>query len=60
MKKLTGWAAIIAVPTAITGFYGQNVAYPGIDTFGGFVTSTSVIVLLVLGLYWMFKRRDWL
>ena len=28
MKKLTGWAAIIAVPTAITGFYGQNVPYP--------------------------------
>jgi magnesium transporter len=32
MKKLTGWAAIIAVPTAITGFYGQNVQYPGINT----------------------------
>ena len=57
MKKLTGWAAIIAVPTAITGFYGQNVKYPGIDTVGGFVTSTSIIVLMVLGLYWMFKRR---
>jgi magnesium transporter len=60
MKKLTGWAAIIAVPTAITGFYGQNVTYPGIDTVGGFVTSTSLIALTVLGLYWMFKRRDWL
>jgi magnesium transporter len=60
MKKLTGWAAIIAVPTAITGFYGQNVKYPGIDTVGGFVTSTSIIVLIVLGLYWMFRRRDWL
>ena len=60
MKKLTGWAAIIAVPTAITGFYGQNVQYPGIETVGGFVTSTAIIVLLVLGLYWMFKRRDWL
>jgi magnesium transporter len=24
MKKVTGWAAIIAVPTAVTGFYGQN------------------------------------
>jgi len=23
MKKLTGWAAIIAIPTAITGFFGQ-------------------------------------
>ncbi|MGZ5365169.1 MAG: CorA family divalent cation transporter, partial [Mycobacterium sp.] len=60
MKKLTGWAAIIAVPTAITGFYGQNVTYPGIETVGGFVTSTSIIVLLVLALYWTFKRKDWL
>ncbi|ABW13065.1 Mg2 transporter protein CorA family protein [Parafrankia sp. EAN1pec] len=24
-KKLAAWAAIIAVPTAVTGFYGQNV-----------------------------------
>jgi magnesium transporter len=60
MKRVTGWAAIIAVPTAITGFYGQNVKYPGIDTVGGFVASTSVIVLIVLGLYWMFRKRDWL
>jgi magnesium transporter len=60
MKKLTGWAAIIAVPTAITGFYGQNVLYPGIQTVGGFVTSTAIIVLLVTVLYVSFKRRDWL
>jgi magnesium transporter len=60
MKKLTGWAAIIAVPTAITGFYGQNVTYPGIDTVVGFVTSSVIIVLLVAILYVMFKRRDWL
>ena len=60
MKKLTGWAAIIAVPTAITGFYGQNVNYPGIETVGGFVTSTALIVVIVVLLYWMFRRRDWL
>jgi magnesium transporter len=60
MKKLTGWAAIIAVPTAITGFYGQNVDYPGIETVGGFVTSTALTVVIVVLLYWMFKRRDWL
>ncbi|MEV3901697.1 magnesium transporter CorA family protein [Mycobacterium sp. NPDC050551] len=60
MKKLTGWAAIIAVPTAITGFYGQNVHYPGIETVQGFIVSSASIVLLVGLLYLMFKRRDWL
>lgn len=60
MKKLTGWAAIIAVPTAVTGFYGQNVLYPGIDTVSGFLTSTAIIVGLVVLLYVMFRRRDWL
>lgn len=60
MKKLTGWAAIIAVPTAITGFYGQNVPYPGFDSFGGFVVSTGLIVVIVVVLYVMFRRRDWL
>ena len=29
MKKVTSWAAIIAVPTAVTGYYGMNVPYPG-------------------------------
>jgi magnesium transporter len=60
MKKLTGWAAIIAVPTAITGFYGQNVEYPGINTVGGFIVSSAVIVLVVVVLYVSFKRREWL
>jgi magnesium transporter len=60
MKKLTGWAAIIAVPTAITGFYGQNVPYPGAGLYWGFVFSTLSIVVLVIVLYVMFRRRDWL
>lgn len=60
MKKLTGWAAIIAVPTAITGYYGQNVDYPGIQTVAGFITSTALIVVMVVILYIAFKRRDWL
>lgn len=60
MRKLTGWAAIIAVPTAVTGFYGQNVLYPGIQTVGGFVVSTAIIAVLVVVLYVMFKMRDWL
>ncbi len=60
MKKVTSWAAIIAVPTAITGFYGQNVPYPGFSTAWGFWTSTAVIVLFSLALYIGFKKRDWI
>ena len=36
MKKLTGWAAIIAVPTLITGFVGMNVGFPFMGTAYGF------------------------
>lgn len=60
MKKLTGWAAIVAVPTAITGFYGQNVQYPGVDTVSGFATSSAIIVIFVLTLYWVFRKRGWI
>ncbi len=60
MKKVTGWAAIVAVPTAITGFYGQNVPFPGSEEPWGFYVSSGVIVVLSGGLYALFKRRDWL
>jgi len=60
MKKLTGWAAIIAVPTAVTGFYGQNVPYPGFGAHWGFWVSTLVMIVMSLGLYLIFRRRDWI
>ena len=59
-KKVTSWAAIIAVPTAITGFYGQNVPYPGFAHQSGFITSSIVIVALSTSLYFAFKRQNWL
>jgi magnesium transporter len=60
MKKLTSWAAIIAVPTAITGFYGQNVPFPGFQATWGFWTSLAAILVISLILYRAFKKRDWL
>ncbi|ALG11566.1 magnesium transporter [Kibdelosporangium phytohabitans] len=60
MKKVTSWAAIIAVPTAITGFYGQNVPVPGVDQPWGFWVSTVAIALTSVALYTTFKRKDWL
>ncbi|HEU5332337.1 MAG TPA: magnesium transporter CorA family protein [Actinocrinis sp.] len=60
MKKVTSWAAIIAVPTAVTGWYGQNLPYPGFDSRPGFWTSTALIIGISVALYLAFRRRDWL
>ncbi len=51
MKKVTSWAAIIAVPTAVTGWYGMNVPYPGFGQHAGFVTSMVLLVVLSGGLH---------
>ena len=60
MKKLTSWAALIAVPTLVTGFYGQNVPYPGFNHTSGFVVGTAVMVVSVVALYLLFRWKDWL
>ena len=59
-KKVTSWAAIIAVPTFITGFYGMNVPYPGFSRPVGLATALAIMVISGLVLYFVFKRRDWL
>lgn len=59
MKKVTSWAAIIAVPTAITGFFGQNVTFPGTDSITGLWLSLALIAVTSAALYVAFRRRDW-
>ncbi len=60
MKKVTSWAAIIAVPTLVTGYYGMNVPFPGFARHWGVVLSALLIVVLSTALYWSFRKRDWL
>lgn len=59
-KKVTGYAAIIAVPTAITGFYGQNLPFPGFSEMSGFITSAILIVGLSGLLFVVFKKSGWI
>ena len=60
MKKVTSWAAIIAVPTLITGYYGMNVKYPGLGSVWAAWLSALLMAGLSLLLYLQFKKRDWL
>ena len=60
MKKVTSWAAIIAVPTLITGFYGMNVPFPGFARHSGVWTASVLIAVLSIGLFALFRKKDWL
>jgi magnesium transporter len=60
MKKVTSWAAVIAVPTLVTGWYGMNVPYPGSNETWGVITSTAVSLGASGALYLMFRRKGWL
>lgn len=60
MRRISAWVAIVAAPTLVTGFFGQNVPYPGSGQFGGFLASTAVILVAVGTLYAVFKAKRWL
>jgi magnesium transporter len=60
MKRLAGWAAIIAVPTMIAGVFGMNFEFiPELKWHLGY----PLVVGLMLGacgfLYFHFKRSGW-
>ncbi len=61
-KKLTGWAAIVAVPTVIAGIYGMNYRlYPSPDHGGfGFWFAIGLMALAVAVLYLYFRNKEWL
>jgi magnesium transporter len=60
VKKVSSWAAIVAVPAFLTGYFGMNVPYPGSGETSGVIASTLLIVVLSGGLYWLFRRVNWL
>lgn len=60
VKKVSSWAAIVAVPALITGYYGMNVPYPGYGTVAGAIWSGVLIVAMTIALYVLFRRNDWL
>ena len=61
MKKLTGWAAIIAVPTMVAGIYGMNFKFmPELDWRFGYPLVMAVTFAICGILYVNFKRSGWL
>jgi magnesium transporter len=60
-KKLTGWAAIVAVPTFIASVYGMNFdLIPNEGDIFGFFFALALMTGSGVGLYGFFKRRRWI
>ncbi|MCO5997419.1 magnesium/cobalt transporter CorA [Actinoallomurus sp. WRP9H-5] len=61
MRKISAWAAILAMPTAITGVYGMNFKYmPELHWKYGYLLAVGVIVSACFVLYRGFRRNGWL
>jgi magnesium transporter len=60
MKKLSGWAAIIAVPILVTSFVGMNVGFPLHGSGIGFWVYFLLMITASVVLYLILRARDWL
>ena len=60
MKKLAGWAAVISVPTLVTGWFGINVPYPGAGEPSGLISAAILVVVPAIVVYAIMRRNDWI
>ena len=61
MRRISGWVAIVAVPTMIAGIYGMNFTnMPELQTKYGYFVVLGLILAIMVGLYVGFKRNKWL
>ena len=61
VQKISAWAAIVAVPTLITGVYGMNFRYmPELNWFFGYPYALALMLSISGLLYVAFKRAGWL
>ena len=60
-KKMAGWAAIIAVPTLVAGFYGMNFQFmPELQWRYGYPFVVTLTISSCLIVYLFFRRAGWL
>ncbi len=60
-KKFAGWAAIIAVPTMVAGFYGMNFQFmPELQWHYGYPIVVIATISMCLLLFFLFRRSGWL
>ena len=61
IKKVSAWAAILFAPTLVGTIYGMNFDHmPELTWVWGYPFALAMMALVCVGLYTVFKHRDWL
>jgi len=61
VKRLAGWAALLAAPTLLTSWYGMNFeSMPELDKPWGYAAVIAATVMICGSLYLVLKRAKWL
>jgi magnesium transporter len=61
VRKISAWAAIVAVPTMIAGIYGMNFEHmPELGWVFGYPLVLAVIAVACVTVYRFFRRAGWL
>jgi magnesium transporter len=61
MKRLAGYASLVAIPTMIAGLYGMNFKHmPELDWTFGYPMAVSAMVAIDAYLFYRFRKAGWL
>lgn len=61
MRRISAWAALVALPTLVVGIYGMNFDYmPELRSPYGYPAVLAVIALICTVIYRALRRNRWL
>jgi magnesium transporter len=61
MKATSSWGAILVLNTLIAGIYGMNFRHmPELHWYVGYPMALLMMVIVTVGGYLVFRKRDWL
>jgi magnesium transporter len=61
MRRISGWVAIVAVPTLLAGLWGMNFVHmPELDEWWGYPAALAVMAIVAFSLFRYLRNRRWI
>lgn len=61
MRRISGWVAIVAVPTLLAGLWGMNFVHmPELDEWWGYPAALTIMAIIAFALFHYLRKRRWI